>query len=95
MINRQCPACGKINKADGYCSRDCEMKHLSERTLSEKLGLAIKKARWQKMVKQKDLAKELGVVPSFLSEVESGKKAPSLEMLEELEKRLGPIWSVK
>jgi ribosome-binding protein aMBF1 (putative translation factor) len=63
-----------------------EMKKLSE------LGLAIKRNRWQAMIKQKDLAKLVGCAPSFLSEIESGKKQPSLEMLWNLEKLIGPVW---
>jgi ribosome-binding protein aMBF1 (putative translation factor) len=68
---------------------------MSERTLSKKLGAAIKKARWAKMIKQKDLAQTLKVSPSFLSEIESGKRSPSVERLYEIEKILGPIWSAK
>ncbi|HTS16559.1 MAG TPA: helix-turn-helix transcriptional regulator [Verrucomicrobiae bacterium] len=33
-------------------------------------------------LKQKDLAESLGVSPSFLSEIESGKKQPTVDMLQ-------------
>jgi ribosome-binding protein aMBF1 (putative translation factor) len=65
---------------------------MSKATLYERLGLAIKKARWQKMVKQKDLAKILKVSPSYVCEIEKGLKSPSIEMLELIEQELGPVW---
>lgn len=65
------------------------------KTLEQRLGEQIKKARWQKMIKQKDLAKKLNVMPSHLCEIEKGKKGPSLELLDSIEKHLGPVWSLK
>jgi transcriptional regulator with XRE-family HTH domain len=59
----------------------------------DKLGPAIKRARWTAFIKQKDLAKKLGMANSYLSEIESGKRIPGLENLEKIEKVLGPIWS--
>jgi ribosome-binding protein aMBF1 (putative translation factor) len=56
------------------------------------LGCAIKSARWQNEMKSKDLAAHLGVANSHISEIEHGKKTPSIELLYRMEKLLGPIW---
>jgi transcriptional regulator with XRE-family HTH domain len=44
-------------------------------------------------MQQNELAKKLGCRPSHLSEIETGKKYPSIEMLWEIEKHIGPVWA--
>lgn len=41
----------------------------------------IKNRRIEKGVSQNKLAKELGITQTFMSEIESGRKTPSLEVL--------------
>lgn len=40
-------------------------------------------------MKQNDLAERLGIAKSYLSEIESGKKAPSLELVEKYSRVFG------
>lgn len=53
------------------------------------LGKRIKTIRINAGIKQKELAKKLGVTPNYLSLVECGKKQPSLPFMERLSKTLG------
>lgn len=46
-----------------------------------KLGMTIASLRRQKGWKQQDLAEELGISPSYLSQVEHERKEPSLSLL--------------
>jgi ribosome-binding protein aMBF1 (putative translation factor) len=51
-------------------------------------GIDIKLARIKKGIRQYDLAARLGIAPSRLSEIESGRRQPSPELLEHLLKLL-------
>ncbi len=46
------------------------------------IGEALRLIRVFHNVKQRDLAQALKISPSYLSEIENGKKEPSLEILE-------------
>jgi transcriptional regulator with XRE-family HTH domain len=48
------------------------------------IALAVKKWRKYNKIKQYILAKEIGVTQSYLSLIESGKKTPSIEVLEKV-----------
>lgn len=52
------------------------------------LGSAIKKLRQSGGISQKDLAREIGVTPSYLSHVEAGRREPSIQMLREISEHL-------
>jgi len=52
------------------------------------LGNAIKLIRTAKGAKQRDLAKELGVSPNYISLVENGKREPSISLLRALANEL-------
>jgi len=61
---------------------------------SEANGLDIKIARIKAGIRQYDLAARLGIHPSRLSEIESGRRKPSPETLEQLVQILSPSsWS--
>lgn len=47
-----------------------------------KIGTVLKKIRNIYSIAAKDLASELTISPSYLSEIENNKKDPSLELLE-------------
>lgn len=53
------------------------------------IGEALRSIRVIYDYKAKDLAKELEISASYLSEIETGKKTPSLELLEKYSKLLG------
>lgn len=65
---------------------------MRKQDLAKILGERIKIARWKKVLKQCDLAKNIGVMNSFLSEIEHGKRLVHTELLFKLEQELGPIW---
>jgi transcriptional regulator with XRE-family HTH domain len=46
------------------------------------LGLNLKTLRTAKSISQKELAKELGITPTYLSLIENGSKKPSLTLIE-------------
>ncbi len=46
------------------------------------LGLNLKTLRTSKSISQKELAKELGITPTYLSLIENGNKKPSLSLIE-------------
>lgn len=48
-----------------------------------KIGIVLKKIRLVYSMSAKDLAKELGLSPSYLSEIENNKKTPSIDLLEQ------------
>jgi transcriptional regulator with XRE-family HTH domain len=54
--------------------------------VSEYLGRALKLVRSFHDISQSDLASELNISRSYLSEVESGKKTPSMDLLTEYAK---------
>jgi|SRR5690625_1649338 len=47
-----------------------------------KIGIVLKKIRLVYSMSAKDLAKELNISPSYLSEIENNKKTPSIDLLE-------------
>lgn len=49
-----------------------------------KIGDAIKSARTQKKVNQKDLAETLGITQTYLSLIENNKKSPNFHILEKI-----------
>jgi len=52
-------------------------------------GIDIKLARIKSGIRQYDLAARLGISPSRLSEIESGRREPSQELVKRLCKILG------
>jgi transcriptional regulator with XRE-family HTH domain len=55
-----------------------------------RVALAIKMARIEAGIKQKDLAKALGVAPAYLSRVEAGGTIPSLQWIKKLPHEMRP-----
>ena len=53
------------------------------------LGYIIKCVRKFHLQQGRELAQKIGISQSYLSEIESDKKAPSLELLEKLSKEWG------
>jgi transcriptional regulator with XRE-family HTH domain len=53
------------------------------------LGAKIRETREQKSITLRRLAKDIGVSPSFISQVEQGKAAPSVESLRHIARALG------
>lgn len=45
------------------------------------IGKALKIIRKFHKIKQKDFADKVGIAPSYISEIENGKKEPSLEII--------------
>lgn len=58
----------------------------------EILGKRIRKKRRDLDITQKELAERIGVVTSFVCEMEKGRKAVGTENLYKLECVLGPLW---
>lgn len=58
------------------------------------LGPKIQEIRKNLKIRQKKLAEEAGISKSFLSEIESGEKDPSLKILEKISRALGVPWPV-
>lgn len=52
--------------------------------MKTKIGSNIKTIRVLKNIKQKDLARELGITPNYLSMIENNSKKPSLTLMEKL-----------
>lgn len=65
---------------------------MSDESLRVWLGKAIRKARKGRGLKQIDLANKLGVSSSHICEIESGRKSPSVFMLNDIEKIVGSVW---
>jgi transcriptional regulator with XRE-family HTH domain len=55
----------------------------------KKFGLKVKKVRLSKHMSQGDLAKKLGVGPSYISQIERGLQNVSLKVIEKIAKALG------
>jgi transcriptional regulator with XRE-family HTH domain len=53
------------------------------------LARAIKVMRTASGIKQKDIAREIGVTPNYVSLVEAGKREPSLAFLRQIAKAIG------
>ncbi len=58
-------------------------------TSAKKLGNNIKRVRLEKGMSQGDICRKLGVDRSYISNVESGKKNPTLSTITKLAKALG------
>lgn len=56
---------------------------------SEKLGNNLKRIRTAKNISQGDIARELGVSRSFISNIENGKTNPTLATIAKLAKAVG------
>jgi len=54
-----------------------------------RLGLALKYYRLKAGIKQKELARRVGISPAYLSLLESGRRATSLDLLERISEQLG------
>lgn len=57
--------------------------------ISAKLGQNLKKIRTQKKMSQGDIARTLGVDRGYISNIENGKKNPTLATIDKLAKTLG------
>lgn len=57
--------------------------------IAKKFGLKVKKARLSKQMSQGDLAKKLGVGPTYISQIERGVQNVSLKVIEKIAKGLG------
>lgn len=57
--------------------------------ISTKLGQNLKKIRTQKKMSQGDIARTLGVDRGYISNIENGKKNPTLATIAKLAKALG------
>jgi len=56
--------------------------------ISTKLGQNLKKIRTQKKMSQGDIARNLGVDRGYISNIENGKKNPTLATVDKLAKAL-------
>lgn len=54
-------------------------------------GRVLKSWRQCEELSQKDLAKKLGVTPSTLADLESGRRIPSLKRAEKIAKKMGAM----
>ena len=52
------------------------------------IGANIKTIRTSKSISQKELAKQVGITPNYLSMIENASKRPSLSLIEKLSKVL-------
>jgi len=59
------------------------------KSISTKLGQNLKKIRTQKKMSQGDIARNLGVDRGYISNIENGKKNPTLATVDKLAKALG------
>lgn len=65
-----------------------------EQNLKELFALNLKNRRKVFKLTQADLAKKIDVSTSFITEIESGRKAPSFSTIEKLSKVLeAPVWT--
>jgi len=62
---------------------------ISMNRISTKLGQNLKKIRIQKKMSQGDIARTLGVDRGYISNIENGKKNPTLATIDKLAKALG------
>lgn len=62
---------------------------ISMSRISIKLGQNLKKIRTQKKMSQGDMARTLGVDRGYISNIENGKKNPTLATIDKLAKVLG------
>ncbi len=53
-----------------------------------KIGLTIRRLRKEKGIQQKDFAEMCGISQTYLSQIEKGRKTPTLDMLEKISKAL-------
>lgn len=59
------------------------------------ISRALKTIRKFHNIKQKDFAEKIGIVPSYISEIENGKKEPSLEIISKYSEEFGiPVSSI-
>ena len=56
---------------------------------AKKLGMNIKRIRLSKKMSQGDICRELGIDRSYMSNIESGNKNPTLSTLEKIAQALG------
>jgi len=59
------------------------------KSISAKLGRNLKKIRTQKKMSQGDIARALNLDRGYISNVENGKKNPTIATIEKLAKALG------
>jgi len=59
------------------------------KSISAKLGQNLKKIRTQKKMSQGDMARVLGVDRGYISNIENGKRNPTLATIDKLAKALG------
>jgi len=59
------------------------------RAISVKLGQNLKKIRTKKKMSQGDIARALGVDRGYISNIENGKKNPTLATLQKIANALG------
>jgi transcriptional regulator with XRE-family HTH domain len=78
------------SKASVPFSLEAKITYAEDRVQLKMLHRALKLLRTSHDFKQKELAKKLGISASHLSEIESGKKTPSLVLLE----RYGEVFEV-
>lgn len=52
------------------------------------IGRAVRTVRERKMLKQKELASALAISPSFLCQIEQGKREPNPELVEKIAEKL-------
>ncbi|MCB9355636.1 MAG: helix-turn-helix transcriptional regulator [Lewinellaceae bacterium] len=58
-----------------------------------KLGSVIQEIRRKRDISQGDLAKQLNISQTYLSQIEGDKKTPSMDMLQEISTALGvPVY---
>jgi len=65
------------------------MLTISMNRISTKLGQNLKKIRIQKKMSQGDIARTLGVDRGYISNIENGKKNPTLATIDKLAKAFG------
>ena len=56
---------------------------------AQKLGSNLKKIRMKKSISQGDIARALNVARSFVSDIENGKRNPTLTTITKLAKAIG------
>jgi transcriptional regulator with XRE-family HTH domain len=61
----------------------------SMKTITKKLGDNVKKLRQESRLSQSELAAELAVDKSYISNIENGKKNPTLKTIEKIAQVLG------
>lgn len=56
----------------------------SKKLFKQELGKAIKRARIGAKLTQKMLAEKVGIMPAYLSQIETGRRSPSFSLLTKL-----------